>query len=256
VEIASLLAISLIVAGGTVSASMVKALRQVSGAGMMDCKKALIECGGDVEKASEWLRKKGIAGADKKASRIAAEGGVGSYIHMGSSIGVLVEINCETDFVAKGDIFKSIVADIAMQIAANPTVEYVSTADIPAEIVAKEKEIEMGKEDLASKPVNIREKMVEGRIAKLLKEKALLEQPFIKDGDKTVDTYIKEKIATIGEKISIRRFTRFNLGEGLEKKNEDFAAEVLPVFFDHFYPYKSQTIDHYLSAPALVQPTY
>jgi len=209
-----------------VSAAMVKELRGVSGAGMMDCKKALIECGGDVEKASEWLRKKGIAGADKKASRIAAEGNVGSYIHMGSTIGVLVEINCETDFVAKGDIFKSIVEDIAMQIAANPTVEYVSTADIPAEIVAKEKEIEMGKEDLASKPVNIREKMVEGRIAKLLKEKALLEQPFIKDGDKTVDTYIKEKIATIGEKISIRRFTRFNLGEGLEKKNEDFAAEV------------------------------
>jgi len=209
-----------------VSAAAVKELRAVSGAGMMDCKKALQENEGDVEKAGEWLRKKGIASADKKASRIAAEGAVGSYIHMGNSIGVLVEVNCETDFVAKGDLFKGIVADVAMQIAANPTVEVVSTADIPAEVVEKEKAIEMGKEDLQSKPENIREKMVEGRIAKLLKEKALLEQPFIKDGDKTVEQFIKENIATIGEKISIRRFVRFNLGEGLEKKNEDFAAEV------------------------------
>jgi len=209
-----------------VDAKSVKALRETSGAGMMDCKKALKMNNNDIEKASEWLRQKGMASAEKKASRIAAEGGVGSYIHAGSRIGVLVEVNCETDFVAKGDAFKSILEDMAMQIAACPNVNCVSPDDIDQAWVAKEKEIEMGKEDLQSKPENIREKMVEGRIAKMVNEAALLKQPYIKDSSKTVEDMIKEQIATIGEKISIRRFERFNLGEGLEKRNEDFAAEV------------------------------
>jgi elongation factor Ts len=213
-------------AGGAVSAAAVKDLRQISGAGMMDCKKALIETNGDLDAAVALLRQKGMASAEKKASRIAAEGGVGSYIHAGSRIGVLVEVNCETDFVAKGDAFKGILEDVAMQIAACPNVNCVSPDDIDQAWVAKEKEIEMGKEDLQSKPENIREKMVEGRIAKMIKEQALLEQAYIKDSDKTVEDMIKEQIATIGEKISIRRFERFNLGEGLEKRNEDFAAEV------------------------------
>eukprot|EP00854_Cymbomonas_tetramitiformis_P012472 gene12472-14738_t len=209
-----------------ISASLVKELRGLSGAGMMDCKKALAENGGDIQEAADWLRKKGISKADKKASRIAAEGAVGSYIHAGSRIGVLIEINCETDFVARGDIFKGIVEDMAMQVAANPTVEMVAPEDVDQAWLAKEKEIEMGKEDLASKPENIREKMVEGRLAKLVKEQSLLEQAYIRDPSKTVGEFIKENIASIGEKVSIRRFTRYNLGEGLEKRNEDFAAEV------------------------------
>lgn len=209
-----------------ISASLVKELRGLSGAGMMDCKKALAENDGDLQEAADWLRKKGISKADKKASRIAAEGAVGSYIHAGSRIGVLIEINCETDFVARGDIFKGIVEDMAMQVAANPTVQMVAPEDVDEAWLAKEKEIEMGKEDLASKPENIREKMVEGRLAKLVKEQSLLEQPYIKDPSKTVGEFIKENIASIGEKVSIRRFTRYNLGEGIEKRNEDFAAEV------------------------------
>jgi elongation factor Ts len=209
-----------------VSAKAVKALRDMSGAGMMDCKKALAENDNDVEKAQEWLRKKGMASADKKASRIAADGAVGAYIHAGSRIGVMVEVNCETDFVAKGDTFKAIVADIAMQIAAFPNVEYVSSADVDPKFIEKERAIEMGKEDLQSKPESIRAKMVEGRINKLKTEKSLMDQPYIKDSTKTVEQFLKENIGTIGEKISVRRFQRFNLGEGIEKRSEDFAAEV------------------------------
>jgi len=209
-----------------ISAKDVQALRKQSGAGMMDCKKALIENDGDVEKAADWLRKKGMASAGKKASRIAAEGAVSQYIHMGSRMGVILEVNCETDFVARGDVFKGLVADLAMQIAACPTVTAVSVEDVDPEFLAKEREIELGKEDLKSKPENIREKMVEGRMAKLAREMALLEQPFVKDPTKTVGDVVKEAIAATGENIKVRRFDKFVLGEGLEKREDDFAAEV------------------------------
>jgi elongation factor Ts len=209
-----------------ITAAQVKSVREKSGAGMMDCKKALGECGGDEEEALVWLRKKGIASADKKASRIAAEGAVGSYIHAGARLGVICEVNCETDFVARGDRFKELVADMAMQIAACPDIEYVSPDDVDPAMVAAEREVQMKMEDMLSKPENIREKIVQGRLDKMVNEKALLKQDFIRDNAKTVEDVIKEATAEIGEKISIRRFTKYKLGEGIEKKNEDFAAEV------------------------------
>jgi elongation factor Ts len=209
-----------------ISAKAVKDLRTQTGAGMMDCKKALKETEGDMEKAIEWLRQKGISSAEKKSGRIAAEGQVGQYIHTGGRVGVLVEINCETDFVARGEDFQEIVRNVAMQIAACPNVEYVTTDEIPADFVAKETEIEMGREDLASKPENIRAKIVEGRIEKRLKELSLLDQPYVRDQNITVEDYVKQGIAKLGENIRVRRFVRFVLGEGLEKKQEDFAAEV------------------------------
>ena len=209
-----------------ISASAVKDLRVKTGAGMMDCKKALAECGGDVEKASEFLRKKGLASADKKAGRVAAEGAVGAYIHAGSRLGVIVEVNCETDFVARGEVFKALVNDVAMQIAACPDVRFVASGDVPAAVLERERALEMQKEDLASKPENIRAQIVDGRVAKIGKEMALMEQQFIKDTSKTVAEHIKEQIATIGENIQVRRFDRFVLGEGVEKKVVDFAAEV------------------------------
>ena len=209
-----------------VSAAAVKELRDKSGAGMMLCKKALTECNGDMEEAVKWLRKKGMASADKKAGRVAAEGAIHSYIHGGSRLGVLVEVNCETDFVARGDKFKELVADIAMQVAASPGVEYVSPEDADPAMVAAEKELMMKMEDVVSKPENIREKIIQGRLSKVVNEKALLKQPFIKDPSKTVEQLIKEVTAEIGEKISVRRFVKYNLGEGIEKKVEDFAAEV------------------------------
>ena len=192
---------------------------------MMDCKKALSETGGDIVKAQEFLRKKGLASADKKASRATAEGRIGSYIH-DSRIGVLIEVNCETDFVSRGEIFKQLVDDLAMQVAACPQVRYLVTEDVPEEIVNKEREIEMQKEDLLSKPENIRSKIVDGRIRKRLEEFALLEQPYIKNDKMVVTDMVKQTIATIGENIKVRRFVRYNLGEGLEKKSQDFAAEV------------------------------
>lgn len=179
-----------------------------------------------MEKAVTWLRQKGLAGAAKKASRIAAEGVVDSYIHFGNRIGVLVEVNCETDFVARNEDFKKLVQDIAKQIAACQNVEYVSVDQIPAEVVEREKAIEMGKEDLASKPENVREKIVQGRIEKRLKELSLLDQPFIKDSSITVEELVKQHIAKLGENIQVRRFVRFVLGEGIEKAEVDFAAEV------------------------------
>jgi len=209
-----------------ISAKTVKELRTKTGAGMMDCKKALKESEGDIDKAVEWLRQKGISSADKKSGRVAAEGQVGQYIHTGGRVGVLVEVNCETDFVARGDEFQELVRNVAMQIAACPNVEYVSTDEIPADFVAKETEIEMGREDLASKPENIRSKIVEGRIAKRLKELSLLDQPYVRDQNITVADYVKQSIAKLGENIQVRRFVRFVLGEGIEKKEEDFAAEV------------------------------
>ena len=213
-------------ATGGVSAAAVKALRDKSGAGMMDCKKALTECGGDVDAAADFLRKKGLASADKKASRVAAEGEVAAYIHAGSRLGVLVEVNCETDFVARGDTFKELVADLAMQVAAFPDVTVVSVDNVPADVVAKETELESQKEDILSKPEAMRPKIVEGRVSKNLKTMALLEQPYIKDSTKTVDTAIREAVATLGEKISVRRFERYELGAGIEKKTADLAADV------------------------------
>merc|ERR1712157_435663 len=209
-----------------ISAKLVKELRDQSGAGMMDCKKALAECGGDIEKADEYLRKKGITSAAKKASRVASEGMVSSYIHAGSRIGVLIEVNSETDFVARGDVFKELVQGLAMQIAASPSVEYVAPEDAPADFVEAEKAAEMQKEDLASKPENIREKIVEGRVDKIINERALLEQTYIMDTSKTVKEAITEAIASIGENIKVRRFSRYVLGEGIEKKSVDFATEV------------------------------
>lgn len=208
-----------------ISPALVKQLREETGAGMMDCKKALSETGGDIVKAQEYLRKKGLASADKKASRATAEGRIGSYIH-DSRIGVLIEVNCETDFVARGDIFRELVEDLAMQVAACPQVKYLITEDVPQEIVDKEKEIEIQKEDLLSKPEQIRSKIVDGRIRKRLEELALLEQPFIKDDKVVVKDWVKQTISTIGENIKVKRFVRYNLGEGLEKKSQDFAAEV------------------------------
>jgi elongation factor Ts len=209
-----------------ITAQQVKELREKTGAGMMDCKRALTENAGDITKAIEWLRQKGITSAEKKASRVAAEGMIGSYIHTGSRIGVLVEVNCETDFVARREEFKKLVNDVAMQIAACPNVEYVKVADIPAEIAAKEKEIEMGRDDLANKPDNIKEKIVAGRIEKRLKELSLLDQPFIRNQNISIDELLKQAIAALGENIQVRRFQRFVLGEGIEKEETDFAAEV------------------------------
>lgn len=208
-----------------VSPALVKQLREETGAGMMDCKRALSETGGDIEKAYEFLRKKGLASADKKSSRATAEGRIGSYIH-DSRIGVLIEVNCETDFVARGDIFKELVEDLAMQVAACPQVQYLTPEDVPQDFVDKEREIEIQKEDLLSKPEQFRSKIVDGRIRKRLEELALLEQPFIKDDKVVVKDWVKQTIATIGENIKVKRFVRYNLGEGLEKKSQDFAAEV------------------------------
>lgn len=209
-----------------ISAKLVKDLRERTGAGMMDCKKALAENNGDIEKATEWLRQKGIASAGKKAGRVAAEGLVDAYIHTGGRIGVLVEVNCETDFVAKRDEFRELVRNIAMQIAACPNVEFISTSEISEDVVAREKAIEMGREDLDGKPEQLKEKIVDGRIKKRLEELCLLPQPFIRDQSKTVEELIKESIAKIGENIQVRRFQRFVLGEGIEKQESNFAEEV------------------------------
>ena len=209
-----------------ISAKLVKELRDITGAGMMDCKKALTESGGDTTKATEWLRQKGISTAEKKSGRTAAEGAIGSYIHTGARVGVLVEVNCETDFVARGDLFQDLLRNVAMQIAACPNVEFVSTADIPKDVAEREKAIEMGRDDLAGKPEAMKVKIVEGRIGKRLKELALLEQPFIKDSAITVEELVKQVAGKIGENVQIRRFTRYTLGEGIVVEQTDFAAEV------------------------------
>lgn len=209
-----------------VSAATVKELRERTGAGMMDCKKALVETDGDIEKAIDVLRTKGLAKAAKKSGRVASEGLVMSYIHGGGRIGVLVEVNCETDFVAKTDNFKNLVHDIAMQIAAtNP--EFLDRNSVPAESLEREKEILSAQAREEGKPEKIIEKMVEGRIEKFYKEKCLLEQAFIKDPDKTVQDLIHENISKIGENIAIRRYVRYEVGEGIEKQESDFAAEVM-----------------------------
>ncbi|MEY2978888.1 MAG: translation elongation factor Ts [Prochlorotrichaceae cyanobacterium] len=209
-----------------ISAKLVKELRDKTGAGMMDCKKALKETEGDMTKAVEWLRQKGISSADKKAGRTAAEGQIGQYIHTGGRVGVLVEVNCETDFVARGDQFQDLVKNIAMQVAACPNVEYVRVEEVPAAIVEREKAIEMGRDDLANKKPEMREKIVEGRIQKRIKELCLLDQPFIRDQSISVEELIKRTIAQVGENIQVRRFARFVLGEGIEKEETNFADEV------------------------------
>ncbi|MUL35119.1 translation elongation factor Ts [Gloeocapsopsis dulcis] len=209
-----------------ISAQVVKELRERTGAGMMDCKKALKENDGDMDKAIEWLRQKGITSADKKAGRVAAEGLVGSYIHTGGRVGVLVEVNCETDFVARREEFQTLVRNIAMQVAACPNVEYVKVEDIPVDIAQKEKEIEMGRDDLAKKPDNIKEKIVQGRIEKRLKEMTLMDQPYIRDQNISVEDLVKQAIAQLGENIQVRRFVRFVLGEGIDKQESNFAEEV------------------------------
>ena len=209
-----------------ITAKLVGELRQKTGAGMMDCKKALKENDGNIEQSTEWLRKKGLAAADKKAGKTAAEGMVESYIHTGNRVGVLVEVNCQTDFVARNEAFKKLVQDIAKQIVASTQVEYVRVSDIPSDIVEKEKAIEMGKDDLGGKPEAIKEKIVQGRIDKRLKEMCLLDQSYIRDSSITVDELVKQHVAQLGENIQVRRFVRFVLGEGIEREETDFAAEV------------------------------
>ncbi|MGI5878276.1 MAG: translation elongation factor Ts [Christensenellales bacterium] len=208
------------------TAQDVKALRDLTGAGMMDCKKALVEANGDSKRAQEILREKGLAAAQKKSGRIAAEGIVESYIHMGGRIGVLVEVNCETDFVAKTDEFRAFVREIAMQIAAaNP--RYVSSGDVPEDVVENERRVLKAQAMNEGKPEHIAEKMLEGRLKKFYRDICLLDQPYIRDPDKTVQTLLTETIARIGENISIRRFTRYQMGEDLEKRNDNFAQEVM-----------------------------
>jgi elongation factor Ts len=204
---------------------MVKELRERTGAGPIDCKKALTETAGDMEKAAEYLRKKGLAKAASKSSRVATEGAVASYIHAGGKIGVLVEVNCETDFVAKTDDFKNFVKDVAMQIAAtNPP--FVRREDVPADAVEKQKQVFADQAKSEGKPEKIIGNIVEGRVKKWFTEVCLLEMPFVKDPDKSIEQVRNETIAKIGENISVRRFVRYELGEGMEKKKDDFAAEV------------------------------
>jgi elongation factor Ts len=209
-----------------ITAQMVKQLRERTGAGMLDCKKALGETNGDMENAIDFLRKKGLAAAARKAGRVTAEGAVGSYIHGGGKIGVLVEVNCETDFVARTDQFQELVRDIAMHIAAAEPRgirrEEVTEADL-----ARERAIFRDQAIASGKPANIVDKIVDGKMEKYFSEFVLLEQPFVKNPDLTVGQLISEAVAKIGENIQVRRFTRFKLGEGIEKRQDDFAAEVL-----------------------------
>jgi len=212
-----------------ITAAAVKQLREKTGAGMMECKNALVEAQGEEEKAIEILRKRGLASAKKREGRIAAEGIVGQYIHMGGKVGVLVEVNCETDFVARGDEFQQLVKDVAMHIAAAEP-RYVTREDLPADALEKEREIAraQAKNDPknANKPDQVIDKIVEGRLNKYYEETVLLDQPFVKDPAKTISELITEKVAKTGERISIRRFTRYKMGEGLERREGDFGGEV------------------------------
>ncbi|MEP7009086.1 MAG: translation elongation factor Ts [Acidobacteriota bacterium] len=211
-----------------ITAQMVKELRERSGAGMMDCKAALVETKGDIETAVDTLRKKGLAAADKKAGRVAAEGAVGSYIHAGGKLGVLVEVNCETDFVARTDQFQELVRDIAMHIAAAEP-RFVRREEVTSDVLDRERAIYREQTIAAGKPEKMLDKIVDGKVEKFYSEAVLLEQPYVKNPDQTVGELVVEKIAKIGENIQIRRFSRFRLGEGIEKKKEDFAAEVAAV---------------------------
>jgi elongation factor Ts len=212
-----------------ITAKAVMELRKKTGAGMMECKNALTEAGGNEDQAIENLRKRGLASAKKKEGRVASEGAVGSYIHMGGKVGVLVEVNCETDFVARGDEFQQLVKDVAMHIAAAEP-RFVSRDEVPADAIEKEREIAsaQAKNDPknANKPEQVIDKIVEGRVGKYFEEAVLLDQPFVKDPAKTVGELVTEKIAKTGERITIRRFSRFKMGEGIEKRAEDFGGEV------------------------------
>ena len=212
-----------------INAAAIKALREKTGAGMMECKKALIEAGGNEERAIEILRERGLASAKKKEGRVAAEGVVGSYIHMGGKVGVLVEVNCETDFVARGEEFQQLVKDIAMHIAAAEP-RHVSREEVTSETLDKEREIARAQAKNepknANKPDQVIDKIVEGRLNKFYEEFVLLDQPFIKDPATTVGELVTEKIAKTGEKITIRRFARYKMGEGLVKREDDFGDEV------------------------------
>jgi len=208
-----------------ITAGMVKDLRERTGAGMLDCKNALQESEGDMDKAIELLRKKGLAAAAKKAGRVAAEGAVGSYIHAGGKIGVLVEVNCETDFVARTDEFQELIRDIAMHIAAAEP-RFVSRDEVTPEVLETERRIYKEQALESGKPENVVERIVEGKLGKFYAEAVLLEQPFVKDPDKTIEQILAERVAKIGENIQVRRFARFKMGEGLEKRQDDFAAEV------------------------------
>ena len=208
-----------------ITAAQVKELREATGVGMMECKKALTETNGDMEKAMEWLRKKGIASAEKKSGRVAAEGVVEAYIDMGGRIGVMVEVNCETDFVAKTPEFKAFVRDIAMHIAAaNPS--YLNRDEVPAEILDKEREILRAQALNEGKPEKIVDRMVEGRVEKYYKDNCLVDQPFVKDPNMTIAQYVTQRVQMTGENIKIRRFVRYEMGEGLEKRHDNFAEEV------------------------------
>jgi elongation factor Ts len=209
-----------------ISAKVVKELREKTGAGMMDCKKALVESDGDVEKAIDYLRKKGLASAGKKAGRVAAEGLVGSYIHFGGQIGVLVEVNCETDFVARNEEFKSLVQDIAKQIAACPNISYVHVGEISQDFVDRERTIALESDMLKGKPEGVKDKIVQGKVDKAMQELCLLNQPYIKDQSITVEELIKQSISKLGENIQVRRFSRFVLGEGIDKPVSNLAEEV------------------------------
>jgi len=212
-----------------ITAAAVKQLREKTGAGMMECKNALVEAGGNEEKAVDILRERGLASAKKREGRIAAEGIVGSYIHMGGKVGVLVELNCETDFVARGDEFQQLVKDIAMHIAASEP-RYVTREEIPAAELEKERDIarKKAKSDPknANKPDQVIDKIVEGQINKFYEDNVLLDQPFVKDTAKSVGEMVTEKVAKTGERIAIRRFTRYKMGEGLERRVDDFGGEV------------------------------
>jgi elongation factor Ts len=208
-----------------VTATLIKDLRERTGAGMADCKKALTEVGGDMDKAIDYLRTKGLAKAAKKAGREATEGAVVSYIHGGGRIGVLVEINCETDFVARNEDFQAFTREVALQIAAmNP--QFVRREEVAQDVIDRERDVLVAKAKETGKPDPVVQKMVDGQITKWLKEICLLDQAWVKDGDKTINQVQQELIAKIGENIKVRRFVRFELGEGLEKKKDDFAAEV------------------------------
>ncbi|HEU4931106.1 MAG TPA: translation elongation factor Ts [Pyrinomonadaceae bacterium] len=212
-----------------ITAAAVKQLREKTGAGMMECKNALVEAEGNEEKAINILRERGLASAKKREGRIAAEGIVGSYIHMGGKVGVLVELNCETDFVARGEEFQQLVKDIAMHIAAAEP-RYVTREEIPASVLDKEREIAraQAKNDpkMANKPDQVIDKIVEGRLNKFYEESVLVDQPFVKAPEKTVGELVTEKVAKTGERIAVRRFTRYKMGEGLERRTDDFGGEV------------------------------
>jgi elongation factor Ts len=210
------------------SMAEIKSLRQRSGAGILDCKKALVESGGDLDAALDWLRAKGIASAAKKSGRIASEGLVEAYIHANGKIGVLLEVNCETDFVALNDGFKGFVKDLCMHIAAAGP-EYVSRDEVPEAAIEKERAVQLARTIEEGKPEHIAAKIVEGRMNKWFADVCLLEQKYVKDDEKSIEQIVQDTVSTIGENIKIRRFSRFVLGEGLEKRSEDFAAEVAAV---------------------------